>query len=73
VSRLVCLSVGLYARDGRGALLQVQDVTPGPDLYEEEIEQLAWDNLELSPGTALRTPRCRFLTTVNGNTARIRC
>ena len=45
--------MGLYVRDERGALLQIQDVTPGPELYEEEIEKLLWDNLELFAGDPL--------------------
>lgn len=45
--------MGLYVRDEQGALLQIQDVTPGPGLYEEEIERLAWENLELFAGDPL--------------------
>lgn len=45
--------MGLYVASDGGRLLQVRDVTPGPDLYESEIEQMAWDNLEVFTGEAL--------------------
>ena len=34
-------------------MLGESDVRPGPDLYEKEIEQLAWDDLEAFTGESL--------------------
>lgn len=45
--------MSLYVRDRAGGLLSVRAVAPGPDLYEKEIEELAWNNLELFAGEAL--------------------
>jgi hypothetical protein len=50
--------MSLYVRDEGGGLLPVRDVAPGPELYEQEIEELAWNNLELFSGQAL-FPLCR--------------
>lgn len=45
--------MSLYVHDQAGRPLPVRAVVPGPDLYESEIEELAWNNLELSTGEAL--------------------
>jgi hypothetical protein len=45
--------MSLYMRSQGGELVPVPDVTPGPDLYEKEIEELVWHNLELFAGEAL--------------------
>jgi hypothetical protein len=45
--------MSLYVRGEGGGLFPVRDVAPGPDLYEKEIEDLAWSNLELFAGEAL--------------------
>ena len=41
------IRVSLYIRDDNGSLLQLAEVVAGPDLYEKEIEELVWNNLEL--------------------------
>jgi Restriction Enzyme Adenine Methylase Associated len=50
--------MSLYVRDQDGGLLPVRAVAPGPELYESEIEELVWSNLELFAGEAL-FPLCR--------------
>lgn len=50
--------MSLYVRNDGGGLLPVRDIAPGPALYEKEIEELAWNNLELFAGEAL-FPLCR--------------
>lgn len=50
--------MSLYVRDEDNGLLPVRDVAPGPELYEKEIEELTWNNLELFAGETL-FPLCR--------------
>ncbi len=50
--------MSLYVRGESGGLLPLRDVAPGPELYEQEIEELTWNNLELFAGQAL-FPLCR--------------
>jgi hypothetical protein len=50
--------MSLYVRATGVGLLPVRDVAPGPDLYGKEVEDLAWNNLELFAGEAL-FPLCR--------------
>ena len=50
--------MSLYVRSQDGGLLPVRAVAPGPELYEKEIEELAWNNLELFAGESL-FPLCR--------------
>lgn len=57
--------MSLYVRGQDGGLLPVRDVAPGPELYEKEIEELAWNNLELFAGEAL-FPLCRRATLPGG-------
>lgn len=45
--------MSLYVRGKEGQLIQVHDVSPGPDLYEQEIEALVWANLEVFSGEPL--------------------
>ena len=56
----------IFRTDGL-RLISLTRVSPGPDLYEVEIEQQLWDNLEAFTGTDLfpvcRQPRVRTGTT----------
>ena len=56
----------IFRADGP-QLVSLTRVSPGPDLYEKEIEQHLWDNLEAFTGTDLfpvsRQPRVRTGTT----------
>jgi len=43
----------LFMVEGESMLVPVKRVSPGPDLYEKEVEDLFWNNLEEFTGEAL--------------------
>jgi hypothetical protein len=45
--------MALYIRVDDGHLLQMKEITPGPELYEHEVEMLLWHNLEDFLGESL--------------------
>lgn len=45
--------MSLYVLEKTGGLAPVHELAAGPDLYEKEIEDLVWENLELFAGDAL--------------------
>ena len=49
----ILVAMALYIKVDDGHLLQMKEITPGPELYEHEVEMLLWHNLEDFLGESL--------------------